>query len=120
LTANGKVDRRSLPLPRAAPDEGISPPVSASTPLQQQILAVWKEVFTRDAIGLDDNFFELGGHSLLATRVVARLNRALHRNVSIAALFRAPTIRTLAEQISRLSPEPSSTPIQRRARQGDL
>ena len=116
LTPNGKIDRRALSA--AYQTEELSPRLcrAAETPLQEQILTIWKEVFARDDIGIDDNFFDLGGHSLLATRVVSRLNQALQRNVSLGALFEAPTVSGFADRIANLQPDAGSAPIPRRTR----
>src|SRR5581483_7775860 len=43
------------------------------------------------------HFFELGGHSLLAARMLARVEARFGRRVTLASLFRAPTIRGLAK-----------------------
>ncbi len=61
---------------------------------------IWQDLFQRDAIGLDDNFFDLGGHSLLAARLVSEIEPLTDQRLPIAALFRAPTIASLAQMLS--------------------
>jgi polyketide synthase PksJ len=92
LTANGKVDKRSLPAPKA-PARRSRTPVGN---LERQIASVWQEVLGVRDIGVHDNFFDLGGRSLLLVRVQARLTKCLNQEISILDLFRWPTIHTLA------------------------
>jgi acyl carrier protein len=96
LTPNGKVDVAALP----APEEGgpgreqSGPP--PSTPTEQALAAIWREVLGLSAVGRQDNFFDLGGHSLLALRVVSRLCKALQAEVPLAQLFEHPTLAELS------------------------
>ncbi len=96
LTANGKIDRRSLPAP-AAPARRSRTPVGN---LERQIASVWQEVLGVTDIGVHDNFFDLGGRSLLLVRVQARLTQCLNQEISILDLFRWPTIHTLATHLA--------------------
>jgi thioesterase domain-containing protein/acyl carrier protein len=64
---------------------------------EQALLAeIWKEVLGVQEIGIDDNFFDIGGHSLLAARLTAQIQNATGRRLPVSAIFRAPTIATLA------------------------
>jgi amino acid adenylation domain-containing protein len=99
LTANGKVDRRSLPKPetsRSSLTVSFDPP---RTPTEEAIAGIWKRILKLDAVGRQDNFFDLGGHSLLATRVIARMRRELSEAISLRALFEHPTIESLARVV---------------------
>ncbi len=92
MTANGKLNRNALPpvrtaAPKAAPT--ALPPVVTGV-LSQTVARIWAELLHREDINVDTHFFEAGGHSLLAMRMVARLQSALDRPVTIAELFRAP------------------------------
>ncbi|HWI16713.1 MAG TPA: amino acid adenylation domain-containing protein [Vicinamibacterales bacterium] len=96
LTLNGKVNRRALP----APGEAVRKDrVAPTTDTERSLAAIWSEVFSIDAVGIDDNFFELGGHSLLAAKVVGRIRASLKVSVPIPLLFRQPTVRQLSEYV---------------------
>jgi len=94
LTANGKLDRRALPAPDFTPVSLRAPRNERETLLAN----LFCEVLDLRQIGIDDNFFDLGGHSLLATRLVSRIRATLGVEVSIRAVFNAPTVAGLAEQ----------------------
>jgi amino acid adenylation domain-containing protein len=101
LTSNQKVDRRALPEPaatRAAVDARF---VAAETETQKKIAGVWQQALGVDKIGIDDNFFDAGGHSLLMIEVQWKLTEALGREVTLVEMFENPTVRSLAEYVSR-------------------
>ncbi|HEX3126023.1 MAG TPA: amino acid adenylation domain-containing protein, partial [Thermoanaerobaculia bacterium] len=95
LTPNGKVDRRSLPIPdwNRADDDGQF--VAPRTPVEQTLAEIWTAVLRVARIGAFDSFFDLGGHSLMATQLVSRVRAALGIELPLRTLFEAPT---LAEQ----------------------
>jgi amino acid adenylation domain-containing protein/non-ribosomal peptide synthase protein (TIGR01720 family) len=74
LTANGKVDRRALPVPDLS--ALVSDDTEPRTAAEHAVARVWAEVLGLDRVGLHDNFFELGGDSILSIQVVSRLRRA--------------------------------------------
>ena len=49
-----------------------------------------------DTVGDDDDFFELGGDSLLVIKLVARIRRTLHRELSPGDVFDHATVASLA------------------------
>ncbi|WP_212744366.1 non-ribosomal peptide synthetase [Rhodococcus sp. Q] len=95
LSANGKVDRKALPVPEFVAAEYRAP----STPVEQTVAEVMGEVVGVERVGMDDNFFDLGGNSLIATRVVSRLSAALDIQVSLMWLFAEPTVGSFAARI---------------------
>ena len=52
-------------------------------------------------MGVDDSFFELGGDSLSAMRLVAAINAGLDAHLGVLALFNAPSVRRLSQQLGR-------------------
>ena len=69
------------------------------TPETLAVMAFWRELLGADAIEPGDNFFELGGHSLLGTMVLARIREQFGVDLSIRAIFEAPTPESLGNRI---------------------
>ncbi|WP_159401461.1 non-ribosomal peptide synthetase [Streptomyces sp. NRRL F-5053] len=108
LTANGKVDRSALPEP------GLEPAVDRRAPRvarEEQLHALFCEVLGVAGIGIDDSFFDLGGHSLLATRLVSRVRADMACEVSVRALFEAPTVAELAQCLDTSDAGPALRPV---------
>ncbi|MCP5046717.1 MAG: hypothetical protein GY940_06070 [bacterium] len=100
LTAGGKVDRKALPDPELkAGADYIAP----SSPVDIQLARLWSEVLgiQPSIIGIDSNFFALGGHSLKAVVLVSGIHKAFNVKISMAALFKVPTVRGLAKLIAQ-------------------
>jgi amino acid adenylation domain-containing protein len=97
LTTSGKIDRQALPVPERR--LGLGQYVAPSTPTEQTLASIWREVMNVDHVGMDDNFFELGGHSLLLVRVQAAIARTLDLKIPITTLFRFPSIRSLSQHL---------------------
>jgi amino acid adenylation domain-containing protein len=112
LTVHGKVDRKALPDPaaaRSAPEESFVAPAS---PVEETLAAIWCEVLEIDRPGVHDDFFLLGGHSLSAARILSRVRDRLRAELSLAALFEAPTIAGLAAALEAAgAPAPSTAPM---------
>ena len=99
LTPNGKIDRTRLPTPNQETQEFVAPRNQS-----EEVLAdIWCQVLKLPQVSVMANFFELGGHSLLATQVVSRIRKALEVDISVRALFEAPTIEQLVHYISSSS-----------------
>ncbi|HEU4507416.1 MAG TPA: amino acid adenylation domain-containing protein, partial [Pyrinomonadaceae bacterium] len=99
LTANGKVDRRSLPAPDVAGAAGTADYAEPQNMVQEILAATWMAVLKVERVGINDNFFELGGHSLLATQVISRIRESFQLEIPLRALFEAPTIAALSARI---------------------
>ena len=97
MSPNGKIDRRALPVPeasQAAASSNYEPPCDE---LELKLTKIWEKILPVRPIGVNDNFFELGGHSLLAVRMFSLIEKSFGRNLPLATLFEAPTIRSLAQ-----------------------
>ncbi len=100
LSANGKVDRRALPMPDLHQRQrGYEAPV---TPLEEKLVAIWQELLGSDQLGTRDSFFDLGGHSLIAAQMVTRIRNSIHAGMTIKLLFSNPYVADLAAAISSL------------------
>ena len=106
LTPNGKVDKRALPAPAAAPVRARQLPRSD---IESGVAAVWQEVLRTKDIGIYDNFFDVGGHSLLLVQMQNRLLRGFGRDIALQDLFRKPTIAAIAEHLSAANRVPVRT-----------
>jgi len=111
VLVSGKIDRKALPDPVAAPQPKVAGMLPA-TELERQILAVWSSVLGHDRVKLHDNFFEIGGNSLRVVYLQKELERLLGRPVPTAKLFEHYTIKTLAAYLSASpdSAHPGSEP----------
>jgi amino acid adenylation domain-containing protein/non-ribosomal peptide synthase protein (TIGR01720 family) len=103
LTENGKIDRKALPDPESSTVSGDAASDAASevdppSPVEQQLIEVWKEVLRVPAVRVTDNFFSLGGDSILSLQVIARARRR-GLKVTPKQLFERQTIRDLASVV---------------------
>lgn len=107
MTPNGKVDRKALPAPeeiRAGAEKSYDAPKDE---LEIRLTKIWEQLLGVQPIGVSDNFFDLGGHSLLAVRLFSQIEKLFHKNLPLATLFEAPTIRQLADLLRQKGWQPS-------------
>ncbi|ELY22071.1 non-ribosomal peptide synthetase [Vreelandella titanicae] len=97
LNANGKVDRKALPITNLASSSQYEPPQGE---VEEALAAIWSEVLGVEQVGRYDNFFELGGHSLLALKVLEQMR---HRGlpVQVRTLFQRPELAAFAQALTQ-------------------
>nr|MDT0523095.1 phosphopantetheine-binding protein [Streptomyces sp. DSM 41633] len=94
----------------ARPDTGVVPasevgeadgPYRPPATLVEQILAsIYAEVLGVDRVDVEESFFDAGGDSISAMRAIAAINGALDVELTMLALFDAPSVRSLAQQLA--------------------
>ena len=95
LTANGKLDRKALPVPSTERPELEQAYVAPRTPLEEQLVEIWAEVLGIDQVGVNDSFFVLGGDSIRSVRAVA-LATEKGLEIEVQDLFRHQTVAGVA------------------------
>ena len=113
MTPNGKIDRKALPKSSLTRPKVVS--VESVDSFEAELIKIWERVLDVHPIGLTDNFFELGGHSLQAVRMFAEVEERFAKNIPLATLFEAGTIKQLADLLRQdgwAAPEASLVPIQ--------
>ena len=87
LTANGKIDRKALPLPNRDSVVALRQFIVPQTSTEIWLASLWRELLKVERIGTLDNFFELGGDSLAATRVVVRVRDNFQVAIPLSGFF---------------------------------
>lgn len=93
LSANGKLDRKALPLPELTVKAQGRPP---QTDAEWTIAAAFSALLGCEVNDIEADFFALGGHSLLAMRLAASLSRHFARQVTPGQVMVAPTVGKLS------------------------
>jgi acyl carrier protein len=96
LTPNGKIDRKSLPVPE---DSRKLSGYGAPRNEEEQIMAkIWQSVLYVEQVGIHDNFFDLGGASIQSIQIVAKANMYGYQ-ISVENIFEYQTVAELAAYI---------------------
>ncbi len=90
--STGKIDFNRLPKPVFDIWQQPQSFKEPDTELEWIIAQIWEEVLSKEKVGINDSLFDLGGDSLSATRIIARVNMTLGTELSLRAIFDAPTI----------------------------
>jgi amino acid adenylation domain-containing protein len=100
LTANGKIDRRSLPLPENIGSEINSTDSIPLTQIEKRIASIWQDLLVVRQVNVNSNFFELGANSLTATQLAARIRSNFNIDLPLAEVFTSPTLKELSEIVA--------------------
>ncbi|MCB0208982.1 MAG: amino acid adenylation domain-containing protein [Anaerolineae bacterium] len=120
LTANGKVDRKSLPLPQlqTAPAQEVAP----NGDVEQTLTTLVQEVLDLESISVTTNFFELGANSLHLVQIHTKIQAVFAQDMPMTVMFSQPTIRAVAAWLNQEANQqpPDSALVSRRASRTDL
>ena len=100
LNANGKVDRRALPLPDEGRPELETKFVAPRSAVERRLAGFYAEVLGLQTVGVEDDFFDLGGHSLHATQVISRVRDCFNVELHLSQFFKTGTVAALASHLA--------------------
>ena len=95
--SNGKIDRKSLPIPELQKGNRLQDDVLS--PTETTLMGMWKDVLGIEGFHVDDNFMDIGGDSLSAIMIVNKIKFVLQANVTTREFFDNPTVKQLANLI---------------------
>ncbi|SCW56608.1 non-ribosomal peptide synthase domain TIGR01720/amino acid adenylation domain-containing protein, partial [Paenibacillus tianmuensis] len=120
LSANGKIDRKSLPAPEASVQSGEAY-AAPRTPEERALANILQTVLGLRTVGIHDNFFDLGGDSIKSIQVASRMMQAGYK-LEMKDIFKYPTIASLSAHVrtavrladqGEVTGEAPLTPVQR-------
>jgi acyl carrier protein len=94
LNANGKIDKTTLPTPDTTTD--ITNYLAPRTLIETVLVDTYASLLGRHQVSIEDSFFDIGGNSLQAMQLVTRLRNDLAVDLSVTAVFLAPTPQQLS------------------------
>ncbi|MGI9545066.1 MAG: AMP-binding protein [Cyclobacteriaceae bacterium] len=94
-SANGKLDRQSLPEPSFDRSTLNNPYTKPKTATEHLLVSIWAKVLNINQVGAADNFLSLGGDSLKAARVIDELDKHQH-SLNVVDFFEHLDLQSLA------------------------
>lgn len=111
LTATGKIDRLSLPVPDSKSIRTLSGALAPRDEVEEQLVAIWEELLRVHPIGVKDDFFDLGGDSLLTTQLVIAIEERFGKEIPPSALLEGATVENLADVLRHECGTESLSPL---------
>lgn len=84
--------------------------VAPRSKMEQDVAAIWQEVFGIEPVGIYDDFLALGGESLIALQLLNRLRTVFQVELPLRRFFATPTVAGLSEAIAQAQ-ESSATVV---------
>jgi acyl carrier protein len=100
VTADGTVSAAALPLPELT---GLLPYQGPATPRQELLCELFAQVLGVARCGTGSDFFDLGGRSVEAMVLAGRINAELDVRITMADLFKAPTVADLDHRLDQMT-----------------
>ncbi|CAF2828704.1 unnamed protein product [Rotaria sp. Silwood2] len=119
LNANGKVDRKRLPIPNISSSRS-STAIDFKIPrneIEKRVHSLWCEVlqYVGEQISIEESFFNIGGHSLLLIQLYHRYKSEFDfssQAISIAPFLQYATIAEHAKLLETVKTKMQSTSLQ--------
>jgi oxalate---CoA ligase len=73
--------------------------VEPRTALELTLAGIWRDVLELERVGVRDDFLDVGGDSVLAAQIMARIRRAVGKEISPIVFFEASTVETQARYL---------------------
>jgi amino acid adenylation domain-containing protein len=102
MTANGKIDYKSLPRQTESSNLPESDFVAPRTLVEQKLAAILGPLLNVERVSVKDNFFLLGGHSLLGTQLITKIKEGFDVELSLLSLFDHPTLEEMSVEVENL------------------
>lgn len=96
VTANGKIDKKSLPILKREKNSYIAP----RNDKEKTFVKLFEQIIGEDEIGIQDDFFLLGGDSLKAMRLINSIQKEFGFRFTLKSIFLNPTIEKLVLAMS--------------------
>lgn len=98
--ANGKLNRRSLPVPESTGLLDNENFLAPRNPIEERLVAIWEQLLNWRPIGIRNNFFDSGGHSMLLIRLIVQIEKVFGQRLPVASVMESPTVEALAAILS--------------------
>ncbi|CAM3691288.1 Phenyloxazoline synthase MbtB [Vibrio aerogenes CECT 7868] len=109
LTANGKVDRKTLAKRVVTPKTGQTVKVAGDmSEMEQKVAAIWSDALGGVPVSREQDFFQAGGDSLLIAQVVTRLREQIPQSQQLSwdrlmrEMLSKPTVAHIAGLLTHL------------------
>ncbi len=94
---NGKIDKKSLPLPTVSTSKKL---ITPRNEIDKKLTAIFKSLLNVTLISISDSFFDLGGDSLTAITLCSKIYNEFNIQLSIKDILENPIIKDLSDVIS--------------------
>ncbi len=100
LTANGKVDRKTLAETPISSDGSLLDGPKGE--FEVFLASIWSELLGVKQISRHDNFFNLGGHSLAALKMTFRIQQMFNVDLPLRTFVQIPVLSAQAAKLEQL------------------
>lgn len=101
LNANGKIDKKNLPIPQTKRQSDSKSIISPQSDLERKLAEIWKNILNVEDVSINDNFFDVGGHSFTAIQFVRKVEKVVGKPISTTTIFQYPTIQDMAVMLEQ-------------------